>query len=310
MKILKWIGIVLGTIIVLMGVAVGILFWRSSSIVNETYSYDIKTPVYVPTDSAAIAHGSHLVHALAMCVECHGTDFGGKLFIDGMPFATVYGPNLTFGKGGFDRSNYSVADFDRAVRHGIKKNGHGTFLMPSIHFTLLSNSDLGSIYAYIRSLPDVDRVNPPLTLGPIGKIVTALGGLKTAATHINHDGKRGTNPPEGPTAEYGKYLADVFCQGCHSPNLSGGPVYEGDPDWPPSSNLTKGGVLPHYTEDSFSHMLRTGFKQDGTLADTNAMLIRYTKNLTDDEITALWLYLQTVPSAETASMSWDTVRVP
>ena len=85
--------------------------------------------------------------------------------------------------------------------------------------------------------------------------------------------------------------------GCHNAVLSGGKIAAGDPSWPPAANLTPTGIGTRYDEASFFKALRDGVKPDGA-AINPAMPFRLTKEMTDDEIRAVWAYLKTVPARE------------
>src|SRR5918999_3531693 len=56
--------------------------------------------VRAATDSASVARGRHIAVAISGCAVCHGPDMGGQRFIDAMPFARWYAPNLTRAPGG------------------------------------------------------------------------------------------------------------------------------------------------------------------------------------------------------------------
>ena len=94
--------------------------------------------------------------------------------------------------------------------------------------------------------------------------------------------------------EYGEYLANT-CKGCHGAGFSGGPI-PGIPAQPPyPANLTADVAtgLGSWQEADFVTALRTGIRPDGTLI-TSAMPWQTFQGLTDDELDALWLYLQSV----------------
>ena len=59
--------------------------------------------------------------------------------------------------------------FDRAVRHGITKDGRAAYIMPSVHYTYMSDDDLGMLYSYISSLPPVDNEPPRSRLVPLAE---------------------------------------------------------------------------------------------------------------------------------------------
>ena len=81
-------------------------------------------------------------------------------------------------------------------------------------------------------------------------------------------------------------VEDATARGCPAA-IPGTP-----PDWKPAANITPAGV-GHYTEADFFRALREGKRPGGAPIDP-FMPFEYTRNLTDDEIRALWLYLRTV----------------
>lgn len=309
-KVLKWFGISAGGLAIALVIAYGIIYYRSEKIVHRDFS-EIPKPraVYVKTDSLTIAQGRHMARALTMCTECHGENLGGKLIADMGPVGKLAGPNLTSGSGGILTKEYTISDFDRAVRHGVKANGMGVNIMPSYHYCYLSDEDLAAIYAYVRTMPPVDNAQGGLEVGPIGRFLFVKGLFPPPVTEsINHNAKRPAKPAAGVTAEYGEYLAHISCVGCHGLNLSGGPIDGGDPSWPPAANLSSV-VRGHYTEEQFLSLLKTGVRPGGKKVATKAMPIQWTQELTDDEMRALYLYIQSVPEQPLGSFSWRTKNV-
>ncbi|MBK6911829.1 MAG: cytochrome c [bacterium] len=297
---LKWLGIALGILVLVLVVFAGYIFWQASSIMSQTYP-DIKGKnIYVPSDSATVARGRQLMRGVGTCGACHGLDLSGQEQDMG-PFAYYVAPNITFGKGGLP-ANYSIQDLDLIVRHGIKRDKTGALIMPSFHLNRISDEDLAAIYAYLKTAPKVDKERPNFSLGPIGKMVLVQGGLLTEAAITDHNFKSPKRPEIAPTAEYGKYLAEIACMGCHAQNYSGGKVFEGDPKWPSAANLTK--HMKHYTNESFAHFLKTGVRADGTVVDTLAMPIYATKFADSLEMAALFSYLSALPEQPDSSFSW------
>jgi cytochrome c5 len=136
----------------------------------------------------------------------------------------------------------------------------------------------------------------------MGRALFVAGKLPILhAERIDHARSSTMSVSPGATAEYGKYVAAVGCQGCHGATLAGGPIEGGAPDWPPAANLTPSGSLKSWTEAGFVNFLRTGTRPNGTPVGS-VMPIRLTKRLTDEEIKALWLYLQTIPAAPTPGL--------
>lgn len=302
-NILKWIGIGAGVLIMIAVVYGGYIFMQASSIMDKTYSEIKGKNIYVPSDSATVARGKYLVESVGTCAGCHHSDLSGQEQDMG-PFAYFVAPNITFGKGGLG-SNYSIQDLDLIVRHGIKRDKTGALIMPSFHLNRISDEDLAAIYAYLKVAPKVDKERPPFTLGPIGKMVLVKGGLMNEAAITDHNFKSPKRPEIAPTVEYGKYVAEIACIGCHAPNYSGGIVFEGDPNWPPAANLTK--HLKHYTHESFASFLKTGIRPDGTKVDTTAMPTYITALADSVEVAALWNYLSGLPEQPDSSTNWHAV---
>jgi mono/diheme cytochrome c family protein len=244
----------------------------------------------------AVARGKHLVQARYVCVECHGKDFGGGTMIDDPAIGKLFGPNLT-ARG--VTASFTTADWDRAVRHGALHDGKVSF-MPTEDFKAMTDRELSDILAYIRTQPPVDRTMPARELGPLGTILVALGQVRPGADSVaDHQAAHAVMPPEeAPTPEFGEHLAHI-CTGCHGPDLSGGKIPGGPPDWPAASNLTPA-ALKDWTFESFVTLMRTGVRPDGTkVQQPMANMPTYANNMTETELRALWAYMQSVPAKET-----------
>jgi hypothetical protein len=72
-KILKWIGIVLGSLIGLLVLAFGVLYVIGSvkwnGVRGKDYDVLVET-ITIPTDQASIARGEHIA-TIRMCKDCH-----------------------------------------------------------------------------------------------------------------------------------------------------------------------------------------------------------------------------------------------
>ena len=112
-------------------------------------------------------------------------------------------------------------------------------------------------------------------------------------TMIEHDAPRPVAPEPGVTVEYGAYLART-CALCHGSNFNGQTVQI---DGPPilSTNLTPGGELRFWSEEDFITTLRTGVTPSGHQLKEE-MPWKYLGQMTDDELKAVWLYLQSLPA--------------
>ncbi len=239
----------------------------------------------------ALKRGKHLLESRYGCFECHGSDLGGGTMMDAPPVARLFGVNLTSGKGGVV-SKYTVADWDRIVRHGIKPDGKGT-VMPSVDFLSMSDQELSDIITYVRAQPPVDREQPRPEYGPVGLFLMAKGDIFVTAELVDHQKAHERLPPDVASKEFGHHLAQV-CTGCHGRAFKGGPIAGGDPAWPPAADLTTKG-LAGWTFEDFKRALTEGKRKDGTeLKAPMAFITKYGAKYTDAELKALWTYLQTV----------------
>jgi hypothetical protein len=115
------------------------------------------------------------------------------------------------------------------------------------------------------------------------------------AETIQHD-VRPPAPPVGISVEYGEYMVNAHgCRTCHGENLTGGK--SGDPAAIPAPDLTASGRLPAYTEESFINTLRTGVRPEGAPMDPDQMPWQGFGNIPEDELKAIWLYINSLPGA-------------
>jgi hypothetical protein len=170
--------------------------------------------------------------------------------------------------------------------------------MPSQEFNGINDADLGAIIAYLKSLPAVENELPANRLGPLGRALMVGQVIPVlAAEVIDHEARRPAAITPAVTIEYGAYLAQT-CKGCHGEGLSGGPI-PGVPSEPPfPANLTPDMEtgLGQWTEADFVRALRTGQRPDQTAINPKAMPWPVLGQMTDTELSALWLYLQSVPA--------------
>ncbi len=290
-QILKWIGIVLGSLIGLLFVVGTVMFLMGESRFNKTYEFP-PSDIVLPTDEASLELGKHRVESL--CAGCHGPDLGGvENWFDSPPLGIIDSANLTSGKGGIG-ATYTDQDFVSAIRHGIDSQGKPIF-MPAVAATAyLSNEELGAIIAYIRTLPPVDRELKGERLSPVAKILLTAGMLGDLPVEAVPHETAITAPPAGASVEYGKYMVDTHdCRVCHGPNLNGGPFP--DPTIPViSPNITPGGSIANWTEEDFINTIRTGIKPDGYGMNPSLMPWKDHAKFYDHELQAIYLYLKSL----------------
>lgn len=294
-KILKWLGIVLGALLGLIVIVLAVFYIKGSTSLSRTYNIAPEN-VTIPTDAASIERGRHFVQAI--CVGCHTADLSGQVMFDA-PFATLYSANLTPGKGGAG-SEFTDADWVRALQHGVDNQGRGLVLMPAQLFWNFNEQDLGDVVAYLKTLPPVDKEHPDPRVNAVGDIMIGAGIFgpdMVPAAVIAHD-QRPPVAPEGVTAPYGAYLVSVTgCHDCHGAQLAGGKSSK--PGAIDAPNLTPGGELRAWTDADFIHTIRTGVTPGGHSLNPDEMPWKDFNNYSDDELNAIFMYLQSLPALPT-----------
>ncbi len=288
-KFVKWIILLLGTLLGLALLALGGLYAVFQSRVNQHYEVAVR-PVTIPTDEASLARGRH-VATLGFCGECHGDNYAGTIFDEGPVVGRLVVANLTTGAGGIG-ATYTDEDWVRAIRHGVDPEGKTVLGMDSVLYNHLSDRDLGALIAYLKSLPPVDNVLPQTRVGPLGMYFLLQEPEHFfPAAYIDHEAERPPDPAPGVTAEYGGYLARLMCTSCHGKDLAGGTqVYSGP-------NLTPGGELGGWSEADFLTAVTTGVRPDGAELDGEMMpWPQIAEGVSQEELQAIWLYLQSVPA--------------
>ncbi|MGV3533227.1 MAG: c-type cytochrome [Chthoniobacteraceae bacterium] len=294
-RIGKVVLVAVACLAVLIVAAVAGVYGVSSSRLSKRHQVT-PVPIGIPIAQGSLERGAHL-YATRGCADCHGADLGGAKVVEDPAVGRLFGPNITKGQGSVT-AQYRDEDWVRAIRHGVNPEGRPLVLMPSMEYAEFSDQDLADLLAFIQAAPGVDRATIPVEVGPISRVLLISGAAPLAADMINHTAIKPAVVTPGATPEYGRYLA-VGCQGCHGPNLSGGKIAAGPPDWPPASNLTSHpqGAITAWSEADFLTALRTAHRPNGT--EINPVMPRAFGKMHDDELKALYAYLKTVPEAET-----------
>ena len=248
--------------------------------------------VDIPTSAEAIERGKYLFSTRG-CVDCHGADGAGRVFVDDGSIR-IKGPNISPGPGSVV-AQYTPADWERALRHGVKPDGRPLMIMPSEDYNRLTDADLGALVAYAKQLPPAVGGAAEVVLPLPYRALYGLGKIPDAASIIDHQRKPVAPVAEGVTVAHGEYVS-AMCIGCHGEGLSGGKIPTGPPDWPAAPNLTpgEGSVMPRYpTAQAMTAMLRQGKRPDGTVI--TVMPFESLKNISDTDVAALHLYLKSLP---------------
>ncbi|HTE46780.1 MAG TPA: cytochrome c [Gemmatimonadaceae bacterium] len=290
---LKRIGYVFGAVVALVVIAVSAVYGMSEMRFRRTYSVPMAT-VAVSDDSATLARGQHITTAISGCTECHGQGLGGGVMVDAAPLGRLVAPNLTPGDGGLG-AILTPEIIERALRHGVGPDGRALRVMPAQDFQYMSDEDTRAVVSYVRHLAPVNNVLAPTNLMLLPRALMLANKMPLLPAEEIGESQKSMSVPFGPTVEYGDYLSLISgCRGCHGPQLSGGKIAAGDPSWGPAVNLTRAGNLGKWTEAEFVKTIRTGVRPDG-IALKSPMPWKRLRNMTDDELHAIWLYLQSVP---------------
>ena len=204
-------------------------------------------------------------------------------------------PNLTRGKGGVAAA-YTMSDWDRAIRHGIGKDGRSLAIMPSEAYAHLTDADFAALVAYIQSLPPANDSFPARRVGVMGGALIGAGAFPLAPDLIDHDSVGTRTAVPAVDAEYGHYLANIGgCTTCHGPDLRGRPASGGPPPAPSLVAFAAG-----RTVEDFKRTLRTGKSAvDGRALNPEFMPWPTYARMSDYEVQAIWMYVQSMPAAPT-----------
>jgi mono/diheme cytochrome c family protein len=255
--------------------------------------------------------GAYLAEHVSGCTYCHspsqdgpsGQEIvaakkgSGQIFaIPGLP-GTMVAPNIT-PDAETGMANWTDDQLARAIREGISHDGHALFpFMPYSHFRQMSDEDLASIVAYLRSLPPVRNKLPATKIDfPVKYLIRNAPEPVTEAVQVDM-----SNP-----VSRGKYLvAMAVCSECHTASKRGQPVagmhFAGGQTFDLSSgkvasaNITPDAAtgIGNYTEEMFIKAMRTGYV--GTRQLNTLMPWQFYSGQTDEDIKAMYAYLRTLP---------------
>jgi mono/diheme cytochrome c family protein len=268
-RFLKWAAVTIASI-----VAVLLIVIYAGSEYRLRQRFDVAlAPLPVPTDSASLARGQH-VYQTRGCAGCHGEGMAGEVFFDEPMVARLVAPNVVRAIRG-----YSDPELARLLRHGVRPNGQGVAVMPSSMLFHLDDADLGSLIAYLRTLPDKGSdALPSTSIRFLARVGLVTGQYKLEPLDIAHDAPRAPNGPD-PAAK-GLYIAKSTCTECHGQKLEGG-------ETTPALS-----VVAAYSPAEFSRLMREGTPRDSRKLDLMARVARSRfVHLSDDEVNGLYAYL-------------------
>jgi mono/diheme cytochrome c family protein len=248
------------------------------------------------------------------CTSCHakpGSEGDARLQLVGgvelkTPFGVFVAPNIsqdpTDGIGG-----WTSADLANAMLKGVSPDGsHFYPAFPYASYARMKPSDVGDLYAYLKTLPAVAGKAAAHQLGFPFNIRRGLGLWKLLYLSDQPVVAFPEGTPDNVLA--GRYLVEGpgHCGECHTPrDLAGGPktgewlagavAAEGQGKVP---NITGGeGGIGAWSEDEIAYFLETGFTPDfdsvgGSMTEVQKNMAK----LTPEDRTAIAAYLKAIPA--------------
>jgi mono/diheme cytochrome c family protein len=297
-RILKWPALVLSGLLTLVLALVTVVALIGLYKISAPQGNPVAT-IKVAGTSEQIARGAKFA---VLCTGCHSTT--GKPPLDGSkedfisagvpPFGSLYAPNLTPAG---EIKDWSDGEIIRAIREGVHQSGRPLIIMPSDQFHNLSDADVQSIVAYLRSQPATNNKpqndTPSNGLNLLGALLIGAGIFPTSVQPPITQPV--IAPPEGTSADYGKYLVDnIGCRSCHGKDLAGGTPGFGPP---PGPNITV--LVPKWNEADFVKTIRTGVDPTGKSLNADLMPWKAISAFaTDDDLKAIYAYLQGLTPVE------------
>ncbi|MRT30533.1 cytochrome c [Herbaspirillum sp. CAH-3] len=265
-----------------------------------------------PPPSAELIQRGEYVARQADCVACHSTP-KSKPFAGGLEMATplgaIYATNITPDRGS-GIGDYSLAEFDRALRHGVARDGHRLYpAMPYPSYAKMSDEDVSALYAYfMHGVKPVVQANQesdipwPLNM----RWPLAFWNLALTSPHPYQP-----DPKQDALWNRGAYLVQGagHCGSCHTPRgvamnekgLDGGhPLYLSgallDGWYAPSLRGDVNTGIGRWSEAEVVQFLKTGRNQHavvfGSMADA---FNNSTQFLSDQDLQAIARYLKSLP---------------
>jgi mono/diheme cytochrome c family protein len=258
------------------------------------------TPTSQAFPAELVAKGAQLA-AVGNCVTCHTAE-GGKSFAGGFPlktpFGTIYGTNITPDpETGIGR--WSEADFSRAMREGVDREGHHLFpAFPYDHFTKATDEDIRALYAYVMTREPVRARTPANT------VVIPRPFIAIWKAMYFEPGVFRPDPAKDARWNRGAYLAEGLghCGACHTPrnklgaeekrdHYAGGEV---DGWHAPALNDASPSPVP-WTAEATATYLRTGIAEAHALAaGPMSGVVRNLSRVPDDDVRAMAVYFESL----------------
>jgi mono/diheme cytochrome c family protein len=271
--------------------------------------------------SQVINRGEYLARA-GDCVACH-TEPNGKAFAGGRamptPFGALYVPNITpddetgIGK-------WTADDFYRMMHTGVSKDGTLMYpAMPFASYTRVTREDSDAVYSYLMSVTPVRQQNRPHELKFPFNNRDLLIGWRTL---YFKEGEYVADPKQSAQWNRGAYLVQGLghCAMCHTAiNALGGSseskAFEGgmipNQNWyAPSLTSNREAGLGNWDIKDIVDLLQVGASHRGTTYGPMAEVVYNSlQYLSDDDVTAMAVYLKALPQREAEAPPTSQARL-
>ncbi|MFC4274036.1 c-type cytochrome [Achromobacter aloeverae] len=282
--------------------------------------FDGKTDV--DTASARLIQRGEYVARASDCVACHSVPdaapFSGGLAM-ATPLGTIYTTNITPDKT-TGIGAYSLADFDRAMRHGVARDGHRLYpAMPYPSYVKLSDDDVQALYAYfMHGVQPAHRENRP---GGIEWPLNMRWPLAVWNAVFAPSETYRPKPPPAPVQDAdkgtlwnrGAYLVQAagHCGSCHTPRGfamnerafdESSPLYVSgallDGWYAPSLRNDPNTGLGRWSEEDVQQFLKTGRNRHAVVYGSMTDVVNNsTQFMSDEDLKAIAHYLKSLPGA-------------
>jgi mono/diheme cytochrome c family protein len=276
--------------VVLLALAAAIVYVASERRLNARHPLPIST-IRVPQDAASIERGRHLFRAIGSCTLCHGEDGGGRIYEDS---ALLRRDRRAQPDARPRRRRDDLPGRGLGSRDPVRPARRRPVAADHAERGVREHERRGCLRVH-RAHQTVDARRPRHAANPPARRGSRHAGRGEVRDSVAPKTSERHRVPAGTddTSGRGRYLANISgCHGCHGYGLSGGRV-AGPPDLPPASNLTPTG-LAGWTEADFVRVMREGRRPDGRQLH-DFMPWRQFRHMTDAELHAIWLYLESVP---------------
>jgi mono/diheme cytochrome c family protein len=207
---LKWSFAAAGLAVALGLFLPAIVWLRAEAIIAQRYPLP-STTVAASNETNDIRRGAHLI-AIAGCADCHGQNLEGRLLLR-RKIMDVWSSNLRL-------LAHSATDeeLERAIRAGITPQSTSDWLMPSMDYSYMSESDVTAIVSYLRTLKAEGEPAPRMEFSIPVRFAIAEGDIEPIASLALESS---ASLDLGPRYDGGRYLARIACSDCHGTDLSG-----------------------------------------------------------------------------------------